>query len=376
MKSWLLLVAALGACSAADEPAQTSRPGMNPAAPGSAQTAATGAAAAGAAGTQSASPSGGGLIPRPTAGSGAALPTTGAADPTTCAHGMRNTAPITPTVWLIVDGSSSMTQQFDAGRSRWATLRSTLMDPGGVVDMLQATVRFGMVIYSGSDGAECVKLVTVEPALNNMKMLAAQYPNDPLGMGTPTDKALDHVVTSLPVLNQAKADAKNDPVYVVLATDGQPNDNCGGLGGGGGGNVEQKVIDITTRGTQMGMQMFVVSLAGGDTRLQSHLNMVAAATASKTPPYVPSTQADLVAAFRKIVGSASCQVMLDGSVKQGQECGGMVQLNGKDLACNKADGWRLSDPRTVQLTGTACDTFLGSMSFVTAKFACDIFVPD
>jgi hypothetical protein len=66
----------------------------------------------------------------------------------------------------------------------------------------------------------------------------------------------------------------------------------------------------------------------------------------------------------------------DGSVKQGQECGGVVQLNGKDLACNTRDGWMLTDPRTVQLTGTACDTFLANMSFVTAKFACDIFVPD
>jgi hypothetical protein len=369
---WVAMLGVLCACSADGASTDGSpRRGVNRAAAGSIAVNPGALPSTGAAGADIASPIGGGVIPNATPG------TSGRVDSTTCARGMSNTAPVTPTVWLIVDGSGSMKDDFEAGRSRWVALRSTLMDPGGVVDNLQASVRFGMVIYAGDDGAECVRLITVEPALNNMKNLASQYPMDPLGNGTPTDKALDHVVTTLPVLNQAKLDEKTDPIYVVLATDGQPNDMCEGRGGGrDNSKVEQNVIDITARGTQMGMQMFVISLAGDDTRLQSHLMMVANATASKTPPYVPSTQADLVAAFRKIVGGASCQVQLDGTVKQGQECGGMVQLNGKDLACNTTDGWKLTDPRTVQLTGTACETFLASTSLVTAKFACDIFMPD
>jgi hypothetical protein len=297
----------------------------------------------------------------------------------TCARGMRTTSPVTPTVWLVVDGSSSMNDEFELGRSRWLALRSTLVDPAGVVDSLQGVVRFGMVIYSGgnADPNQCVKLVTVQPALNNLAAITASYSTMPLGMGTPTDKALDHVVTTLPVLNQGMLDAKTGPVYVVLATDGQPND-CGGFGGGGNGGqaAEQRVLDVTARGTQMGMQMFVVSLAGMDQQLQQHLDQVGMATASKTPPYVPSTQADLVAAFRQIVNSASCQVELDGTVKQGSECSGKVTLNSVDLACNHADGWRLFDSRTVQLTGKSCDTFLGVDSMVSATFACDVFTPD
>jgi hypothetical protein len=295
----------------------------------------------------------------------------------TCARGMRNTSPITPTVWLVVDGSSSMNDSFDAGRSRWQALRSTLIDPGGVVDSLQDIVRFGMVIYSGgnTDPSSCVKLVTVQPALKNLANLTSNYGTTPLGMGTPTDKALDHVVTTLPVLNQGVLDAKTGPIYVVLATDGQPND-CGIGGGGNGPAAEMRVLDVTTRGTQMGMQMFVVSLAGSDMQLQNHLNQVAMVTASKTAPYVPSTQADLVAAFRQIVGNASCQVELDGVVKQGSECSGKVSLNGVELACNQSNGWKLTDPRTVQLTGSACETFLGNDSMVLATFACDVFTPD
>ena len=70
----------------------------------------------------------------------------------TCAKGVANATPVTPTIWLIVDGSSSMEMPFAAGASRWTTLRATLMDKGGVVDSLQAAARIGMVIYSGDSG--------------------------------------------------------------------------------------------------------------------------------------------------------------------------------------------------------------------------------
>jgi hypothetical protein len=324
-------------------------------------------------------------LPTAAAGSGAStvVGSRAGSGSTSCARGMQTTMPITPTVWLIVDGSSSMTEMFEAGRSRWQALRSTLMDSGGVVDSLQAAVKFGMVIYSGgsSDPAQCVQLVTVMPALNNLSALSAQYPDSPLGMGTPTDKALDHVVSDLPVFNGGMLDANQGPVYVVLATDGQPNDSCGGggfLGGGrnGSADVEQRVIDVTTKGTSMGMNMFVISLAGDDTRLQDHLNDVANATISKTPPYVPATQNDLIAAFRKIVGGATCQVALDGTVMQGQECSGSVMLNSTALRCDDPDGWKLADPRTVQLTGAACMSFMAAQSLVVANFPCEVFTPD
>jgi hypothetical protein len=88
---------------------------------------------------------------------------------------------------------------------------------------------------------------------------------------------------------------------------------------------------------------------------------------------VPSTKDDLVAAFRKIVGSATCQVNLNGKIDAGKECSGNVSLNGANLTCNDANGWRLSDPQTVQLTGTACDKFVSMDSAVTAKFPCEVF---
>jgi hypothetical protein len=301
--------------------------------------------------------------------------------PGMCAEGSARVTPVTPTVWLVVDGSSSMNTEFGAGVSRWQTLRDTLMGPMGIVASLEASVRFGMVIYSGGGGSgECVNLVTVEPALTNYAALNAMYPMDPIGQGTPTDKALDEVFAKLPMAGVAMPGVATDPVYVVLATDGSPNDTCGDSGGGGGpgggGQVEQRVLDSTVRGTQQGANVFIISLAGSDTRLQMHLDAVAMVTASAMPPFVPATQADLIAAFRAVVGGGTCQVTLNGSVASGQECTGMVVLDAQPLTCDSDNGWRLTGPSMLQLTGTACDTFLGGMSEVRANFPCGVFIPD
>lgn len=377
----LLLVSALiSAAACSGKPIDSGAANRGGVVPGSGDKGTAPSGPSGATGTPSSSPGGSFVIGT----SGAAGAASGGATSSipkgpndSCATGMQSTSPVTPTVWLVVDGSSSMNQNFE-GSSRWLTLRGTLMDPGGVVDSLQAKVRFGLVIYAGGGGAECVQLLTVDPELNNLTQLASQYPMDPVSMGTPTDKALEYVVNNLPVLNTGMLDATAGPIYVVLATDGSPNDMCGGGGifGGQPGGVEQRVVDVTTQGTDNGMQMFVISLAGDDTRLQSHLEQVAAATASKTPPYVPSTRDDLIAAFESVLGNASCLVSLDGTVETGKECSGSVQLNSVALECNQPDGWSLFDPSTVQLTGTACSMFLQQTSMVVADFPCEVFSPN
>lgn len=317
----------------------------------------------------------------------AAIPGVGS---TTCAEGVANTTPITPTVWLVLDGSGSMNEDF-GGQTRWEALRAALMDAGGVVESLQHSVRFGMVLYSGNDmnnndpapTGECFQLVTVQPALDNYAALFAQYLAKELGGWTSTDRALDSVVTNLPVTNQDMLDAAPGPVYVVLATDGAPNDHCTGdtrSGRGGGSQFDpvtaQRVLDVVGRGAQMGMQMFVISLAGGDADLAAHLEQVASLGGTGQPPFSPANKDGLVASLQQIIGNATCQIRLDGSVVAGKECSGDVELNGNSLACASADGWKLIDPQTVQLTGTACSSFLQTDSLVHASFPCDAYSPD
>jgi len=306
-----------------------------------------------------------------------------------CASGNANTTPVTPTVWLVLDGSGSMNEEFDNDSSRWDALRSSLMDADGLVARLERNVRFGMVLYGGIDEEDqtmpnmCVNLVTVQPELNNFATLDAQLPAEEPGGWTPTDRALEHVVANLPVVNTAAPDADNGPIYVILATDGAPNDRCGGeqdqMGGqgmGGGGLdpvVAMRVIAAVQNGVQMGMHMFIISLAGDDDDLQQHLEQVATVTDNKLPPFVPATREDLIATLEQIVGNASCQIQLEGTVVDGKECQGEVLLNGTTLACNSDNGWRLMNASTVQLTGTACNDFLGAQSLVTARFPCDAF---
>jgi hypothetical protein len=327
--------------------------------------------------------------PGASGGSGTGVPV--GAPGSTCASGLANTSPVTPTVWLVLDGSGSMDEEFDNGSSRWDVLRSSLMDDDGLVTRLQHGVRFGMVLYSGIDEEEqtspdmCVDLVTVQPAISNYDAIAAQFPDQELGGWTPTDRALEHVVATLPVTNEQVLDEEVGPIYVILATDGAPNDHCGGdpsqQGGGGNNNsgldpaVAQRVIAATQNGVQMGMHMFIISLAGGDDVLQQHLEEVARVTGTNMPPFVPSNRDALIATLQQIIGDATCQIQLDGAVVTGRECSGEVLLNGNALDCNSDDGWRLMNESTVQLTGSACDTFLGAQSQVSASFPCGAFLP-
>src|SRR6185436_4978202 len=142
--------------------------------------------------------------------------------------------------------------------------------------------------------------------------------------------ALEYVVANLPVSNQAMLDANPDPIYVILATDGQPNDDCNGQGNGQDfqPEVAQRVLDAVNKGVSMGMSMFVISLAGDDQQLQMHLEQVAMAGNTGKPPFVPSSGDELATTLREVVGGASCQVALDGQVQMGAECTGEVTLNG------------------------------------------------
>jgi hypothetical protein len=296
----------------------------------------------------------------------------------TCAQGTATTTPITPTIWLVVDGSTTMGSEFAAGVSRWAALREALMGEDGVVARFEHVARIGLVIYTGGGygsygqpASECVHLISVEPALDNFAKLDEAYPHERAGAGTPTDRALEHVVEQLPATNAGTVEQGTGPVYAVLATDGAPNDTCGS-----GADIEQAVVDVTARGAAMGMEMFVVDLGGDDEDVLAYLEQVADATRSGTPPFAPATQAELLETLLDVAGGTTCRVALGGTVTDGRACSGEMLLDGESLACASDDGWRLADPRTVELTGSACERFSGAASQLHASFPCDAFSPD
>jgi hypothetical protein len=245
---------------------------------------------------------------------------------------------------------------------------------------------------------QCPQLVEVlPPRLNNAMAIDTIYPRTELGGSTPTDKALNHVMDGLlAMVQQQGPDQKAmSPVYVILATDGAPNDICVGGTGGDGSVQRQGVISAVDRGAAAGIKTWVVSLAGGDAMLQAHLDEVAKHGDPTNPTartFNPTNPDDLIMTLARLLGGAvGCHINLNGTVTVGQECAGSVQYNGKALpCCEKAgngwncdqqpatppNGWRLSDDHSIELVGDACTSFLlGADELLMATFPCDVFRP-
>lgn len=329
-----------------------------------------------------------------------------------CAEAMVNVSRNQPQIMFVVDGSGSMCENFGVS-TRWESLRTALLAADtGLIPRLQATAQFGLLIYDGTIDpflaigsvgtpspacagmyleqkamGDCPGLVSVPIALNNAPMIDMAYPATELGGSTPTDKAMNKAIDDLIALRPTDPDAMRYPQYVILATDGAPNDICVGGVGGDGSAQKQGVIAAVDRGAGMEIRTFVVSLAGGDANLQAHLDEVARHGDPMNPmarTYTPESPEELVTQLAALVGGAvGCDVTLNGMVTTGQECRGTVTMNGLDVPCCEGgmcagtppSGWRLKDPSTIELVGNSCLDFLTlSSASLYAGFPCGVFV--
>lgn len=373
-------------------------------------------AAAGSGGTVS---FGGGTGGGVRAGASAPIGGRGAVE---CASAMVNTSTATPDILFVIDGSGSMCETF-GGSTRWQALRSALLDQAnGLIYQLQANVWFGMVLYDGTIDivlgllgsgqgvppvcaamytemkamGECPQLIDVPIAVNNAAAIDMAFPATELGGSTPTDRAMAHAVDLMVGRQNSDPDGEPHPQYIILATDGAPNDICVGGVGGDGSAQRAGVIAAVDRAAMAGITTFVISLAGGDAALQMHLDEVARHGQPNNPSAItfsPMTPQDLVATLATLLGGAiGCEVVLNGTVVAGRECSGVVELNGNGLPCCREetagwtcdeaaaatpDGWRLKDERTVELMGATCTQFLiAPVASLRASFPCGVFSPD
>jgi hypothetical protein len=138
------------------------------------------------------------------------------------------------------------------------------------------------------------------------------------------------------------------------------------------------VLTATQKIADTGTKTFVISLAGDDAELQAHLEEVANVGGTGKPPFTPMSKDELVQTFQEIIGGAvGCEIRLNGKVTAGEECSGYVGVNGQALPCNDPNGWRLKNEQTIELTGTACDSFrTNSAAQLRADFPCDVFYPE
>lgn len=358
----------------------------------------------GAAGSgQIAGPANNGLI-TPSGNSTSGSPIIGAAgragaklnDPNVCASADVSATRITPTVYLVIDGSSSMNARFGNG-TRWSVLRDAIVGTNGVVTKLAPVVKFGMSIYSNNDPMKCPATVNVPPALGNLNAIMTSYPAMETGGGTPTGEALQQVVDSLPDFNGL--DATGAPPIIVLATDGEPNGcssgvacdwtdwaNCLGMLLGSLANAAptyDSTLKAVRAARDKNISVWVVSLAEGLNNipdLQKTANIGAGLMDNASPGatiYSPQNPDDLTNTLAKLIGAAvTCNVELAGKLDVKRACEGRVLMNGQALDCGSDQGWKPVDTGHIELLGNACERFKSDPAvMLDATFPCDVVIP-
>jgi hypothetical protein len=282
-----------------------------------------------------------------------------------------------PTVLLLVDQSGSMDAEF-AGSDRWQVLRSSLMNPDmGVVNTLQAQVRFGLALYSGVRNQPCPVITSVAPALNNYGAIDMAYPipTDAILDNTPTGESIDAASALLQGVQEL------GQKVIVLATDGDP-DSCAEPDSNGTNPPREMSLEASQRAFQAGVFTFVISVAAdADQAHLAELANVGQGYPRNDPTnrvYLANDQAQLAAAFNTIVeGVRSCAFAINGTVNAGGEADGSVVLNGMPLSLDDPNGWRLSSPSTIELVGAACDTVKNSENVaLEATFPCGTITID
>ena len=317
-----------------------------------------------------------------------------------CARTDITASRILPSVMLLVDGSQIMTMAYgdpptpDGGvanpgpgpvpgqQTRWAAIREALVNPTtGVVPSLEGLVRFGLAVY-GTVPVCPLPLGTIDPMLNNYQAINGGLPIQPPGLTTPTGVALDEIVNVLPD-PKTSLDTTIGPQIIILATDGDPND-CGGGGLFGGGVMTNYAPSIAaaTRAKDKNLRMYVISVGNeaGEQHLQEMANLGAGLDQFASPGaqvYYPEDPVALADTLQTLIGAElSCELALDGKgVMMGYECMGTVTLNGQELECNGADGWKLNDPTHIELQGAACEKFKNATdAALNANFPCELLL--
>jgi hypothetical protein len=95
------------------------------------------------------------------------------------------------------------------------------------------------------------------------------------------------------------------------------------------------------------------------------------------PYFLATTQAELQSSVSALVGSArDCIFDLSADVRPELAQDGTVLLDDAPLGYNDPNGWRLVDPRTLEVTGTACELIKNETAQgLNISFPCGVAIP-
>jgi len=301
-----------------------------------------------------------------------------------------------PNVLLLVDRSGSMANDVMGGTSRWEAVRTALVDPtNGIVPRLQAEVNLGLTLYTGPDDGYvgnpdtvgmddpdytetevCPYLVQVPIALNNYTPIDTAYRplviRDNSHGQTPTGESIEGALPTLTTLDPVLYPGRR---VLVLATDGEP-DLCADGDDEDGGRARS--VEAVQAAYEAGVTVFVISVGNevGEQHLHELANLGQGFPADEPTDrfYRANDAASLAQAFEDIVnGVRDCVFALDGTV-QGDGSNGTVSVDGTPVGFNDPNGWRLNDPNTVELVGSACELVKSGDHEVDISFPCGVII--
>ncbi|HEY8946421.1 MAG TPA: vWA domain-containing protein [Polyangiaceae bacterium] len=319
------------------------------------------------------------VAPPPIAGSPAEPPM----KPPPCESKVLTFDELRPSVTLLVDQSGSMQSGYPSrgsDQTRWSLIRHALFDETtGVVKELDRSMHFGLTLYTshnGFSGGVCPILNQVRAATGNYEAIRKLYDSMSPDDDTPTGAALAQVV------RQIRAEARVGPPQVLLlVTDGDP-DTC-------------DVPDPQTDGAQLeavaaaraaraaGIHLYVVGVSAdisGD-KLQQLANAAQdrrldakwGVDPDAAQPFQASGDVTAVTAqLRDILTRIPlCEIALGRDVEFGELENASVLLDGVPLELGATDGFELSDPRHLRVTGKACETLRATGRELHVRISCD-----
>jgi len=302
-----------------------------------------------------------------------------------CGQTSVSVMPLPPDILIVQDRSLSMTDNSDdmscpggtmagdgncGATSKWAQVIAAI---NLVVGQTQNTVNWGL-IFLGDEADECgaatAPVVDITPGASSQLIQAAFNGVQFTGkLGTPTAAVMNNAVQYLRGLTD------QNPKYLLLATDGEPN--C--AGGILGSNDDTGAANAVATANTAGFPTFVVGIAtGSDSNATKSLNAMAvnggeAQTGAATQYYAVTDTAGLETVLAQIIGkTVSCTIPLTG-------VGGnldKVAVSAKDASGNTIEimqdatnGWSYTDPTktAIILNGDACNN-LKSVTYTGFQF--------
>lgn len=348
-------------------------------------------------------------------------------DSATCATATPEIRRRRPRVIVLIDRSGSMCDAIDGSESsgisngvcgslsggkqnRWEILKEILIGTpaeisgggGGFIKDRDNEVMFGLVTYTfptenpdNNNAPQCPSLEqTATPILPSLqigtsytKVLQSFYPSaNPIGE-TPTGDSIVKLVNELTQpWGGNPVPSSEDPIVILLATDGKP-DRCEKLNPNSrGGNPEafteaEQAVQVAYGKNIKTYVLFI----GTDDPDEDHLRVMAnrgqGYNANDTTAdrwYQATTKQELNQFVGTIVDEQiRCDYDLTtGTIDLSRACEGTVTINNNPtpLKCNDPNGWRAVDADTIEVVGQACDDLRASPNpSLNATFPCGVF---